>query len=177
MRSTLSASRALSSATTRSRIFSGISFLVLCIFNPPWLSVTDRGRGFANPQPVGAHAVPLLYQHSMRLEQGADTLGAPAGEVLEHRHQHAQRVVADDRAPRDLRDVLGLGGGDGEAAAMVDLEHHVDIRTAVADVDHAIARYAQSQAQFVDRGHLAPARRHPHDRLDLARAGGVTEAR
>src|SRR5690349_11540384 len=60
---------------------------------------------------------------------------------------------------------------------MVDLEHHVNIRTAVADVNDAIARHAQGDAQCVYRGDLAVARGHSLDRFDLARVPGVAKPR
>ena len=69
-----------------------------------------------------------------RLEERTDLGGAPVGDLLEHRHQHAERVVAQHGAPRDARDVLVFRDSDREAVAVVHVQHHVDVGAPVANV-------------------------------------------
>src|SRR5690348_6395866 len=135
--------------------------------------VGSSGRTAANREPVGADAIPLLDEQSAILEEGANAHRVPAGDLLEHGNEHAQRVVADDRPTRDLGDEPRLGGGDGQPVAAIDVEHHVNVGAAVADVDYALPRYAQLDANAVEGRNLAVTRGYAQDRCDLA--GGPVE--
>jgi len=56
----------------------------------------------------------------MGSEECANPRGIPMEDVLEDRHEHAQRVVAQDGSFRDASDRLGLRDCDGMAVAAVD---------------------------------------------------------
>src|SRR4051812_41470057 len=99
----------------------------------------DMPAPVANGEPVGANPVPLLDQHTMLFEEAANPRAVVAEDVLEHGDQHAERVVAHDSAPRDARDVARFRCGDGETVAAVDVQHHMDVGAAVADVDHTLS--------------------------------------
>src|SRR5207245_11576412 len=78
----------------------------------------------ANRHPVGAGAVPLVDVEAVGFEERADPGPAPAGDVLQHGHEDAERVVAEHRAAGDLRDGRSLGDRDPVALAPVDVAHH-----------------------------------------------------
>src|SRR5262249_2284012 len=96
------------------------------------------GLGLENPYAVRALALPLAEHKSCGLELRANRGSPQSDHLLEHGHQHAAGVVAEHGAARDARELAVLRHGDREAVAVVDVQHHVDVRTTVADVDHAI---------------------------------------
>src|SRR3954470_496447 len=108
------------------------------IKSPP--DVTASGGGLvgtgggapADRQPVGAHALPFLNEQAAILEQRADAARVPPGDLLEHRDEHAQGVVADHRTSRDLSDEARFGRGDRETITAIDVEHDVNVRAAGA---------------------------------------------
>ena len=57
------------------------------------------------------------------------------------------------------------------------MQHHVYIRTAVAEVDDAVVAHRQRRAELLEQGHLAVAGGDTLDRLDLARCRIVPEPR
>ena len=105
----------------------------------------------------------------MLLEQVADPPAIVAEQLLEHRHEDAQCVVAHDGTARQGRNVPGFRCRDRESVGTVHVQHDMDIGTSVAHVNHTLARHTEPLAQRVDRGHLAEPRRHADDRRDLAR--------
>src|SRR5256712_1709788 len=146
----------------------------------PWVAhpplASARGV-LADGHPVRARLVPLLDDQPVRLEQLPDADGVPAHDVLEDGHQDAQRVVAHDRPFGDPRNVLRLRDRDGEASAIVDAQHDVDVRVAVADVDRAMRTGLECGLELLDDCHLAIAGRSLRDRADLARGRVVVELR
>src|ERR1035438_28254 len=44
-------------------------------------------------QPVGANSLPFLDQHSVRLEETANAVAFPAGDLFENRSEHGQALV------------------------------------------------------------------------------------
>ena len=105
----------------------------------------------------------------MPFEEPADRARVVPGELLKDRNEHGQRVVADDRAARDLGHAARLRDGNREAVPTVDVQHHVQIGTAVAHVHDAVAWHAQRGSERVDRLDLAVPGSHAIDRGDLAR--------
>ena len=61
-----------------------------------------HARGRADGQRVGPHLVPLAQEEPVGFEELAYAQRTPAHDVLQDRHQHAQRVVAQNGAPCDL---------------------------------------------------------------------------
>src|SRR5262245_54717714 len=105
----------------------------------------------------------------MRLEQRADAYRVgQADDLFEHGNQWAQRVFAEDRAFGDGRDVFVFRNGHGEPVTAVDVQHDVNVGTAVAHVDDAVGTDLKSRLQFVERRDLAVARRNADDGFDLA---------
>src|SRR5206468_123008 len=88
-------------------------------------------------QPVRPHPIPLLNEQSLLLEHQADLTRVVATDLLQHRDQNTESVVADHRAAGDLCDVPRFGGGDGEALSTIDVQHHVNVRASIADVHDA----------------------------------------
>ena len=99
-------------------------------------------------------------QPAMSSRIGTSTLAASSREHL---------------AAGDLRDVARLRDRDGQAVAAVDVQHHVDVRAAVADVDDAVARDAQGALQLAEHRDLAEAGGAAGDAADLAGVGVVVE--
>jgi len=60
--------------------------------------------------------LPLEQGKTIGGEKAADARGVPAQDFFQHGTRNAHGVVAEDGAPRDARDELGLGDGDGEAS-------------------------------------------------------------
>ena len=102
------------------------------------------------------------------LEERADLRAVVADDLLEHRHEHAQRVVAHAPCAARSARCTRLRDGDREPVAPVDVEHHVHVGAAVADVDHAVARHAELRRAARRRAPPCRSRRHARDRLDLA---------
>lgn len=45
-------------------------------------------------KPIGAHAFPLLDQHAVGFEEGADAITLPSGDFLKNRCEHGERTAA-----------------------------------------------------------------------------------
>ena len=82
----------------------------------------------------------------MGLKQSSNSRRIPAGDCLQDRHEHAQSIVAENRPARDLRDVRVLGYRDRQPFQLIDMEHHVNIRTAVAYIHQTIVADCQFAA-------------------------------
>ena len=104
-------------------------------FTPPRRS-TARRR--SDGDAIGAGPLPFVQRQAIRLEQRPDLARIPSEHLIENRHHHRERVVAEHRAPGDSRELLVLGDGNREAVAIVDVQHDVHVGTAVADVDRAL---------------------------------------
>ncbi len=83
--------------------------------------------------------------------------------VFEDRHEHAERVLGENRALGDLRDVFVLRHGNREAVAQVHVQHHVHVGAAVANVDDAVGRQTETGLQIHEHGDFAVAGRNPLD--------------
>ena len=101
----------------------------------------------------------------------------PTHHLLQNGDQHAESIIAQDRTGRDRRDVRIFGNRDGEAREAVDVQHHVHVRTAVADVNKTILAHRRFCPQFIDHGYFAVTRGKPHDGLNLTGFGIVTKPR
>src|SRR5579871_6305971 len=134
------------------------------------------GRGPPHRQPVRANPLPLLNEHAIGLEEGANTRALPAGDIFENRRQHGERATAENGTPGDLRNMRRLGDGDGQAVARIDLQHHVNIGAAVARIDDVIGADYQFRQQLIENRNFAVAGCGPDDGVDFAR-GAVTELR
>src|SRR5262245_31189159 len=130
----------------------------------------DRFRGdLADFQPVGLDLVPLLNLKAMRLDKGAAAYRiGQADDLFQHGNQRAQRVFAEDRAFGDGRDVFVFRNGYSESVAAVDMQHDVNVGTAVAYINDAVGADLQPRLQVVKRSDLSVARRHADDRFALA---------
>src|SRR6185295_16562694 len=116
---------------------------------------------------VPANAFPFLQGQSIRLEQRPDLSRAPVEYLFEHRQHDAEGAVTQDAALGNLGEVLVLGDADGESVPIVDVEHHVDVRPTVPDVNGAIGSDPQAGLDLFERRDLAVPRRNVHDGSDL----------
>src|SRR5262249_52327722 len=98
----------------------------------------------------------------------ADGSAVPAENHFENGDDHSQRVAAENGALGDLRYVFGLGDRDGESVTCVDVQHHVNIGAAIADVHNVVRRHLEGALQFVQDRDLAVARNRAHDAVDLS---------
>ncbi len=74
--------------------------------------------GGSDGQPIGAHPLsPFLDQHSIGLEETANTVPFPARDFFKNRRQHRQSAGAEHGAFRDLRYVGRLRDGNGKSIA------------------------------------------------------------
>src|SRR5712664_494799 len=119
-------------------------------------------RAIADREPIRADAVPLLNHEAVIFKEGADLARSESGDLLETGHEHAQGVVADHRALRDVRDFACFRHGDREAIAAIDVQHHGNVRLPVSHVHDLIPRHDMAGANFLDRGHFAIARGDAH---------------
>src|SRR2546425_12624617 len=129
----------------------------------------------SNGKPVGSRSAPFLENQAMRLEQLTDANGVPADDVLEDGNQNAERVVAHHGALGDPGDVPGLGHGNSEAVAGVDLQHHMNVRATVADVDRTVGADLKLRLKLLQNGDLPVSGRDLGDRADFARRGVKVE--
>ncbi len=88
--------------------------------------------------------------------------------AFHHGDQDAEAVITKHSALGDLIDVRVLGDCDGEAAEAVDVEHDVDVGTAIADVRDAVVTDGSACAQFLKDGNFAVAGGDAENGLDLA---------
>src|SRR5207302_3692775 len=115
-------------------------------------------RTVANSEPIRAHAVPFLNHEAMIFEERADLAGSESGDLFQHGHEHAERVVTDHRALGDVRHLAGLRGGDREAIAAIHMQHDGNVRLPVAHVYDLITRHDVAGADLLDGGHLSTSR-------------------
>src|SRR5207248_5095498 len=101
------------------------------------------------------------------LEEGAYARGVPVDDFFENWHQHAQGVVAQNRAFGDLGNVPGLGDSNRETVPMVHVQHDVDVRAAVADVNNPVRTDLKLRLEIVHEGDLSVSGVHADDGLDL----------
>jgi len=131
-------------------------------------------RGFerfaerVNRERVGAALVPIADGETLRCEQAADACRIPAENVFEHGNENAHGIVAEHGTLGDARDEFVLGDGDCEAVALIDVHHHRQIGTAVADIDDAIGAEMEFRALFFEDGDLAPSGRGANNGLHFA---------
>ena len=100
---------------------------------------------------------------SIRLEERPDVARAPPEHLLQDRHHHARRIVAEQRGLRDARQLFVLGDRNRIALAVVDVQHHVDVRAAIPDIDRSIRSDPELVLQLLDDGDLAVTGRHSFD--------------
>jgi hypothetical protein len=91
------------------------------------------------------------------LEQPANVRRRVLRNLFQDGHEHAERVVADDRAPRDFGNVPRLRHGDRQPVATIDVQHHVQVGGTVADVHDSLARHAERGTECLHCGDLAVA--------------------
>src|SRR6266566_2441013 len=131
-------------------------------------------RPVPNGEPVGPHAIPFLNKQPLLLEHQTNLARIVAGDLFQDRNQHAERIVTDHRAPRDLRDMSRFRCRDREAIAAIDVQHYVNVGASITDVHDAIARNAEANSQRINRGYLAVTGGNLDDRFHLA--GFIAEA-
>src|SRR5271166_2472967 len=56
-------------------------------------------------EPVGTHALPLLNEHPVRFEEGANAITLPSGYFLENWSEHCECAGAEHGALGNLRDI------------------------------------------------------------------------
>src|SRR5437899_10271157 len=126
--------------------------------------------GGSKCKPVGSYFIPPLYQKAVRLEELADSGSLPAYNFLQDRHKYGVRIGAEHRSFCDLGDIFALRNCDGEAVAHIHVQHHVDIGTAVANIDDLVRADLQSGLQLIEYGDLPVTSSGPIDGLDLPRS-------
>src|SRR3989442_1734292 len=88
---------------------------------------------------------------------------------------HRTIYVGDGNS--DVHVMLRVNNRGGFPIAIVDAQHDVDVRVAVADVDRAMRTGLECGLELLDDCHLAIAGRSLRDRADLARGRVVVELR
>ena len=102
---------------------------------------------------------------SVRFEERANGWRVPFGDVFEDGNQDAEGIVAQDGPAGDLCDVLVFRHGDRQPAQAVDVQHHVYVRTAIANIDDAVVADEKLVAQALQNGHFAVSGGNSHDGL------------
>src|SRR5215471_2292171 len=123
---------------------------------------------FADGEPVGANFIPFLDQKASGFESCPNAGGRPAGDILEDRDEETECVVAENGSPRDLGYELGFRDRDSISVAAIDMEHDVDIRAAVADIDDAVLADLEYRLETVEDRDLAISGGHAKDRANFA---------
>ena len=95
-----------------------------------WLPIADLYA-------IGPRLVPGLERQSMSLDELPYGARALVEDPVERRH-HDTEGVTEDAAARDARELPVVRDGYGEAVMVVDVQHDMDVRAAIADVDHTI---------------------------------------
>src|SRR5262249_20284248 len=106
-------------------------------------------------QPVGANAIPLVNEHSLRLEELSDAEPRPGHDIFEDRCQNGQCIAAEHSSLGDLRDGARLGDSDCESIPRIDVQHHVYIGAAVPAIDHVVGTDLAIALQNIKSSHLA----------------------
>ena len=118
--------------------------------------------------PIGLHSIPVLNQEAVGLEQLPNARTLPSRNLLQDWYQCSQRVIAEYGPLGNLSDVLRLRHGDSESVAPVDMQHHVNVGTAVADVHDVGRRNPQLFLELIQPRDLAITGRGTHQAFDLA---------
>src|SRR5437868_7078754 len=79
----------------------------------------------------------------------------PAHNIFQNRRQNRQRIAAEHRPLGDLGDVFRLGNRYGETVALVDVQHHMKVRAAVARIDDMIRPNLKLRLQLIEDRYLA----------------------
>src|SRR5208283_2495658 len=114
---------------------------------------------------------PFIQRQSVGFEQCPNVPRSPLEKLVENGHHDAERAIAEHRTIGNSRELLVLGNRNREPVTIIDVQHDMNVRTAVADVDHAIRSDAQSLLELLDDRDLAVAGGHALDGADFARAG------
>ena len=77
-------------------------------------------------------------------------------------------IVAQNRPLGDLREILVLGDGNRQAFEAVDVQHDVDVRTAVPDIDDVVLADCGFLPQMVEDCDLAVSGSQAFDVADFA---------
>ncbi len=72
---------------------------------------------------VCAHLFPFEQREAVGGEQAPNLGGIPVHNLLEHRHENAHRVGAENSTPGNARDEFGLTDGDSGAILLADMHH------------------------------------------------------
>ena len=97
--------------------------------------------------------------------------------LIENRHHDAERVLAEYGALGDPRELFVFRYGNGEPVMVVYMQHHMNVGTAIADIDHAIGCNTQTLLKLLDHCDLAVAGGHAPDCTDFPRTGVELELR
>src|SRR5262249_7565962 len=119
-------------------------------------------------KPIGAHALPLLHQQSIRSKKLANAETTPADNILENWDQHRECIFAEYSASSDMRHVLGFRHRDGETIADVYMQHDVHVRAAIAGVNDLIGTDFQVVLQLIKNRNLAVAGSRTNNAFDLS---------
>ena len=76
-----------------------------------------------------------------------------------------------------MRDEEVFGNGDRQSVKPIDVQHHVDVRAPVSDVNDTVVAERHFHAQILDHNYLPVTRRNPHDRLNFTIDGVIAELR
>src|SRR5258708_11934338 len=129
------------------------------------------GQYFADFHTIRPVLFPLVQRQAVGLEQFPNVPRPPVEQLIENRHHDAERVLAQHRAPGDPRELLVFRNGNREPVMVVDMQHHVNVGTTVADIDHTIGCDAQSMLELLDYRNLAVAGGHALARTNFLRIG------
>ena len=106
--------------------------------------------------------------NAVRFEERANGRRVPFGDVFEDGNQNAERIVAEDGPAAICVMYLFSDTAMRQPAYAVDVQHHVYVRAAIADVDDAVVADEKLVAQALQNGHFAVSGGHAHDGFDLA---------
>ena len=101
------------------------------------------------------HLFPFLKVEALLLHVHADAGWAPAEDVFHDGNEDAERIVAQKGPLGDLREIFVLGDGNRQAFEAVDVQHDMDVRTAVPDIDDAVLADREFLPQMVEDCDLA----------------------
>src|ERR1700686_1312568 len=119
---------------------------------------------------IGSFLFPFLEFQSIGLEQCPHPPDPPVENLVQQGNHDAERVVAENGAVRNPRQLLILGDRDGEPFAAVDVKHDMDVRAPVTHINCAIGRVSKSALQLFDYCNLSVTGGYAADRSHFTRS-------
>src|SRR6202158_300976 len=140
-----------------------------------WPSRSGHGLRVDQELLGDSHAIcsclfPFLEFQSIGLAQCPDPPDPPVENLVQQGNHDAERVVAENGAVRNPRQLLILGDRDGEPFAAVDVKHDMDVRAPVAHINSAIGRGPKSSLHLFYYGDVAVTGGYAADRPHFPRS-------